>query len=331
MTQPEDKKKRNGSKLRKLRNILLKIIGVIVIAIVLFLGIVYITNIISTNSEAKKIEPYGQHVSVDGKNMNVFIQGEGKETIVLLPGYGTAAPALDFKPLISELSPYYKVVVIEPFGYGLSDITEKERSIENMVSETHEALQALHIERFILMGHSIAGIYGLDYVNKYPNEVSAFVGIDSSVPTQGGTDDEFPTEAYKLLKKSGFFRLLMKLSPDQLVTPTVDDETREQIRILSLKNMFNSNILSEGENFNHNFKAAQHLTFPKNLPVMFFLQANDTETEGWIPLHEEQVKNSVHGKVMTFDGGHYLHHTQSKEIVKNFRLYMEEIKEGSLK
>lgn len=33
------------------------------------------------------------------------------------------------------------------------------------------------------MGHSILGVYGLEYVNHYENEVSAFVGIDSSVPS----------------------------------------------------------------------------------------------------------------------------------------------------
>ncbi|MFJ6264486.1 alpha/beta hydrolase [Lysinibacillus xylanilyticus] len=312
--------------MKKAFNIIVKLLGVLAIAIVLFLAIVFIVNKVSNKSEQRKIESYGQSVTVDGKNMNVLIQGEGEETVVLLPGYGTAAPALDFEPLVKELSPYYKVIVIEPFGYGLSDVTEKERILENMVNEIHEALQSLNIDRYILIGHSISGIYGLDYVNKYENEVSAFVGIDSSVPTQGGTDDPFPSGTYKLLKKSGFLRLLMKLSPDQLVAPTVDDETREQIKILTLKNMFNPNILSEGEHFNPNFKAAENLTFPKNLPVIFFLQANDTETEGWIPLHEEQVKDSVHGKVITFEGGHYLHHTRSKEIVENFREFMKEVK-----
>jgi len=312
--------------MKKILSILLKIFGAIVILITLFIATVFIVNLFSNKSEAGKIQPYGQFVAVDGKNMNVLIQGKGEETVVLLPGYGTPAPALDFKPLIDELSPFYKVVVIEPFGYGLSDVTEKERTTENIVSEIHEALQQLNIHRYTLMGHSISGIYGLDYVNKYPNEVSAFVGIDSSVPTQGGNDAPFPTKTYKLLKKSGFYRLLMKLAPDQLIAPEVDDETREQIRILSLKNTFNPNNLNEGENFAPNFKATEKLTFPKELPVIFFLQANDTETKNWIPLHEEQVKNSVHGKVMTFEGGHYLHHTRSKEMVENFRKFMNEIK-----
>ncbi|MED3576139.1 alpha/beta hydrolase, partial [Cytobacillus praedii] len=172
--------------MKKTLILLLKTLGVIAIVIVLFLAAVFIGNMISNKSEQGKIESYGQSVQVDGKNMNVTIQGKGEETVVLLPGFGTAAPALDFKLLVDELSPFYKVVVIEPFGYGLSDETEKERSTENIVSEIHEALLQLNIDRYTLMGHSIAGIYGLDYVNKYPNEVSAFVGIDSSVPTQGG-------------------------------------------------------------------------------------------------------------------------------------------------
>ncbi|GGD62831.1 alpha/beta hydrolase [Paenibacillus nasutitermitis] len=313
--------------IKKVRNILLKIIGAIVIAIVLFLGIVYITNVISSNSEAKRIESYGQLVPVDGNNMNVLIQGKGEETVVLLPGYGTAAPALDFKPLIEELSPFYKVVMVEPFGYGLSDGTEKERSTANIVSEIHEALQSLSIDRYILMGHSIAGIYGLDYVNKYENEVSAFVGIDSSVPTQGGMDVKFPIKTFKLLKKSGFGRLMFKFGENPYAGLPYDNETKEQIRLLSLKNMYESTTLNEMEHIYPNFVAARNLKFQKNLPLLFFIQSNNTGVKDWIPLHEEQVKDSVHGKVITLDGDHYLHHTKSKEIVKDLREFMNEIKE----
>ncbi|MGC6590486.1 alpha/beta fold hydrolase [Paenibacillus sp. Dod16] len=325
MTQPEIKKTRNGSKIKKVRKISLKIIGAIVIAIVLFLGIVYITNVISSNSEAKRIEPYGQHVSVDGKNMNVLIQGEGKETIVLLPGYGTAAPALDFKLLIDELSPYYKVVAVEPFGYGLSDGTEKERTTENIVSEVHEALQQLNINQYMLMGHSIAGIYGIDYVNKYPNEVTAFVGIDSSVPTQPGMDVKFPLKTFAFLKNSGLQRLAVKLGGDPYAELPFDDHTVEQMKMLSNKNSNSSTMLNEMEHISSNFKGPQGLTFPKHLPLLLFVQANNAGVEGWIPLHEGQIKDSVHGKVITMDGSHYLHHTHYKEIAENFRTFMKEV------
>lgn len=166
--------------MKRLLKFMLKAIAVVVVLIVIFLGTVYTVNVFASKSEQSKIQPYGQSVAVDGKNMNVMIQGEGKETIVLIPGFGTASPALDFKPLIDQLSSHYKVVVVEPFGYGLSDVTDKPRTVDNITNEIHEALQQLKINKYILMGHSISGIYGLDYVNKYPNEVTAFAGIDTS-------------------------------------------------------------------------------------------------------------------------------------------------------
>nr|WP_245850725.1 alpha/beta hydrolase [Paenibacillus herberti] len=316
-------KKRKTKGMKKVLFILLKTLGVIAILIALFLAIVFVVNIISNKSEQAKIETYGQLVPVDGKKMNVLIQGKGEETIVLLPGYGTAAPALDFKPLVDELSPFYKVVVVEPFGYGLSDTTKKDRTTENIVSELHEALQGLKIDRYILMGHSIAGIYGLDYVSKYKNEVSAFVGIDTSVPTQGGMDVKFPIKTFKFLKQSGVARLISKLGPNPYDGLPFDDGIKEQMRLLANKNAFNTSLLNEMEHIKANFKAAEHLTFPKDLPILFFIQANNTDVEGWLPLHEEQVKDSIHGKVMTYEGGHYLHHTRSKEIVESLKGFME--------
>ncbi|KQO18621.1 alpha/beta hydrolase [Paenibacillus sp. Leaf72] len=310
--------------MKKWLRVLLKILAAIVIAIVVFMAIVFIVNKVSSKSEQGKIHAYGQLVPVDGKKMNVLIQGEGKETIVLLPGYGTAAPALDFKPLIDELSPSYKVVAVEPFGYGLSDGTDKERTTENIVNELHEALQALNIDRYILMGHSIAGIYGIDYANKYTSEVTAFVGIDSSVPTQPGMDVKFPLKTFGFLKQSGLQRLIVKTGSDPYEGLPYDEETKEQLSMLSLKNSNSPTMLNEMKNISSNFKAAEHLTFPKELPIIFFIQANNEDIPTWIPLHEEQIKDSMHGKVMTFEGGHYLHHTRSKEIAENLKAFMEE-------
>ncbi|WP_337032407.1 alpha/beta hydrolase [Paenibacillus illinoisensis] len=322
-------KKKTGNRLktRKVRNILLKIIAAIAIAIVLFLSIVYITNVTSRNSEAKKIESYGQHVSVDGKNMNVLIQGEGKETIVLLPGYGTAAPALDFKLLIDQLSPFYKIVAVEPFGYGLSDETEKERTTANIVSEVHEVLQQLDIKRYMLMGHSIAGIYGIDYVNKYPDEVTAFVGIDSSVATQPSiTDTPFPIKTFAFLRNTGLLRLMMNISESPYKGLAFDDQTVEKMKMISNKNMYNPTTLNEMDHIYSNFQGARDLTFPKDLPLLLFVQANNEDVEGWIPLHEGQIKDSVHGEVIPMDGSHYLHHTQFKKIAEDVRSFMNGVK-----
>ncbi|WP_408894906.1 alpha/beta fold hydrolase [Paenibacillus taichungensis] len=323
VTQETEKKQSGGSKTKKVLNILLKVLGAIVIVILLFVATVYSVNKISSHSEQKRMETYGQRVSVDGKQMNVSIQGKGEETIVLLPGFGTASPALDFKPLISELSPYYKVVVVEPFGYGLSDPTEKERSTANIVSEIHEALQSLHIDRYILMGHSISGIYSLDYVNKYPNEVSAFVGLDSSVPAISEQKiDSSDTQPIKWFRNLGFARLQLKLSADPYDGLPYDEQTKEQLNILIRKNMYNTTQLNEAESMYSNFKAAEQLTFPVNLPVLFFVQKNHPAAKNWIPEHEKLIENTVHSEVVLLEANHYLYRSHAKEIAEKFRGFM---------
>ncbi|PIH60649.1 alpha/beta hydrolase [Paenibacillus sp. LK1] len=326
VTQETEKKQSGRSKTKKVLNILLKVFGAIVIVILLFVATVYSVNKISSHSEQKRMETYGQRVSVDGKQMNVSIQGKGEETILLLPGFGTASPALDFKPLISELSPYYKVIVVEPFGYGLSDQTERERSTANIVSEIHEALQSLHIDRYILMGHSISGIYSLDYVNKYPNEVSAFVGLDSSVPTLSEQKiDSSDTQPIKWFRNLGFARLQLKLSADPYDGQPYDEQTKEQLNILIRKNMYNTTQLNEAESMYSNFKAAEQLTFPVNLPVLFFVQKNHPAAENWIPEHEKLIKDSAHGEVVLLEANHYLYRSHAKEIAENFMGFMKEI------
>lgn len=310
--------------MKRLFKFMLKAVAVVVLLIVVFLATVYVVNVVASKSEQSKIQPYGQSVAVDGKNMNVLIQGEGKQTIVLLPGFGTASPALDFKPLIEQLSSNYKVVVIEPFGYGLSDITDKPRTVDNITNEIHEALQQLNINKYILMGHSISGIYGLDYVNKYPNEVTAFAGIDTSFPTQ--PTEVMNTESVSLLQKSGFYRLLVKLNPALIMTPDVDEATKQQIKMITLKNTMNPDIVSEAQLLPTNFKAVQGLQFPKNLPVIFFLVQNDSEDKDWIPQHEEQIKNSVNGKIVPLEGTHYLHYTQSKPIADDLKKFIDSTK-----
>src|SRR5690625_7726321 len=99
-----------------------------------------------TAYEQKKYLPLGELVEVNGKNMHVSTKGEGDNTIVLMSGLGTAAPTLDFEPLLNELAKNNKVVVVELFGYGWSDITSKERTVENIVKEMRIVLKKSNIQ-----------------------------------------------------------------------------------------------------------------------------------------------------------------------------------------
>ena len=297
-------------------------LGVLVAIPVLLVTTTAVVNVVATSAEAASITDYGQRVPVDGKQMNVVLSGDGDQTIVLLPGLGTAAPGLDFQPLIDELDDTYRVVAVEPFGTGLSDPTDTERTAANITREVHEALQYLGVDRYVLMGHSIAGIYALTYSAAYADELVAFVGIDSSVPDQPGSDEPIPAGLISSLSALGITRALTALAPDPYAGLSFDEQTVSQMKLLSTKNAAAPTLINEMENTAANFAAVSGATFPAGLPVLLFVRANDTDVDGWVALHEQQAASVDTGQVIELTGDHYLHHTLSPEIAADTTAFL---------
>ena len=277
-----------------------------------------VVNVVASNSESSRIESYGQRVEVDGRKINVLVTGSGIKDVVLLPGFGTSSPVLDFAPLVRDLSKDHRVIVVEPLGYGLSDGTDRDRTTENIVQEVHGALQALNVNRYILMGHSIAGLYGIDYANRYPEEVSAFVGIDTSVPGQPGMDTEFPTGLMSVAKNLGLLRLITAVtsSDDNRV---YTEYAREQMQMLTNRNSMSPTYLNEMAHISSNFKNALGTAFPKDLPLLLFVVAENKQTPEWLDLHRGQAASVTDGTVVPLPGEHYLHHTHAGDIADGVR------------
>ncbi|WP_396124317.1 alpha/beta fold hydrolase [Bacillus pseudomycoides] len=204
-------------------------------------------------NERNKYPPLGQLVDVNGEKMHVYTKGEGENTIVLLSGAGTAALALDYEPLMHEISKNNRIVVIETFGYGWSDITNKERTVENIVEEIRDALKKANIEGpYILMPHSVSGIYSMYYANKYPDEIKAIIGIDCTLPQVVEYFNEpAPTmpQYLSVLAPTGIARLAVNMNPEKYL-PITDkgtyfDDNLKMIKSISAWNLANKNIVSE--------------------------------------------------------------------------------------
>ncbi|MDI2035751.1 putative aminoacrylate hydrolase RutD [Paenarthrobacter nitroguajacolicus] len=289
---------------------------------VLALGLATTTvlNVVASESESSKIESYGQRVDVDGRKINVLVTGSGLKDVVLLPGFGTSSPVLDFAPLVRDLAKDHRVIVVEPLGYGLSDGTDRERTTENIVQEVHGALQALQVNRYILMGHSIAGLYGIDYANRYPEEVSAFVGIDTSVPGQPGMDTQFPTGLMSAAKNLGLLRVLTAAGNSNPGT-AYTDYARDQMQMLTNRNSMSPTYLNEMGHIATNFQRALGTSFPKELPLLLFVVAENKKTPEWLELHQRQAASVTDGTVVPLPGEHYLHHTHAGEIADEVRAW----------
>ena len=310
--------------MKKIRTGALKALASVSVVLVVLVSIAFVLNVGSGRANVPTGEAGSQFVSVDGKNMSYSIRGNGNQTIVLLPGFGTSAPILDFTPLVNELAPDYRVVTIEPFGYGHSDGTDKDRTTANIVEEIHTAVQSLGIDEYILMGHSITGLYALDYTTKYRDEVTAFVGIDSSVPGQPNMDTTFPIEALRVGRQLGLAELLSRFVGGEAADAYLDPAAKEELRLLTAKNNFSDTYLNEMDHLSTNFADALGTTFPADLPILLFAVRN-SEVQGWTELHEKQAASVDHGEVVILDGDHYLHHTRSKEIGEHLKSFLDTV------
>ena len=161
----------------------IKVIVIIIVILMLFLTISFIRHKICLSNEKDLLTPLGELVEVDGHDMSIYIEGEGGHTLVFLSGSGTCSPILDFKSLYSLLSDDYRIVVVEKFGYGFSDIVDSDRDIDTVLGQTRTALDKAGINGpYVLCPHSMSGIEALYWAQQYPEEVEAIVGLDMAVP-----------------------------------------------------------------------------------------------------------------------------------------------------
>ncbi|ALC91490.1 alpha/beta hydrolase [Bacillus sp. FJAT-18017] len=306
------------------------------LAIAAAVGIWVIFSNSMTAYEKNKYPAIGQLVEVEGNNMHVYTKGNGDNTILLLGGLGTAAPSLDFDPLINELTKNNKVVVVEPFGYGWSDITSRERTVENIVEEIRTALEKLNIQGpYILMPHSISGIYSMYYANTYPDEVKGVIGIDPTLPKAlayfGETAPAMPAY-FSYVGPTGIARLALSLSPDNFLPiaegGTYTEENLKMTKAISAWKGNNKNVVDEANEIKRNIGKTVDMNFPANMPVLFFTTKEDKVTEDGknnVTFYETQLTNYPASKIVTLQGHHYLHWTRYKEMSKEVNEFIEEV------
>jgi len=265
--------------------------------------------------------------------MSVNIKGEEHNTtIVVLPGLGLHSPVLFYKSLTEILANDYKVVTIEPFGYGVSDLTDKERTAENIATEIHECLQELGINQFYLMAHSIGGIYSIVYDNIFKKEVLGFIGLDN---TPSNYEDfkgpSYPNELIPFLKifdKYHFWGLVpddqkMALFELERELP-YQNYTKEELEILININSYryvNPNNIDETNLSKDNVNSTKDLYF--HCPLLLFT-SNQTESaiSEWYALHENMINNNPNTDVIDKSNlislkntEHGFIHTQEKERI----------------
>lgn len=310
---------------RVLRKSLIVVLAMMII-LVLFVIISFVRHKICSSKEKDLRTPLGALVEVNGHNMSVYIEGKGDKTLVFLSGGGTCSPILDFKSLYSLLTDEYKIVVVEKFGYGFSDVVDEKRDIDTILSETRTALEKAEVQGpYILCPHSMSGLEALYWAQKYPEEVEAIIGLDMAVP---GYYDEMNIsipvmKAGQYGAALGITRWIPSLAEsDAMKFGTLSDKEKEIYRAVFYQRTATVTMINEMKTVKENANVVKENGVPQ-VPMLLFVSNGSGGTgfteERWRSIPKEYISASENARFIELDCPHYIHDYKYEEIGKEIR------------
>ncbi len=233
---------------------------------------------------------------VDIGNSQLFakVLGAGEPVVVMDAGYGDTSET--WKPIITEVAQFAKVVIYDRAGLGRSEKSTNLRTSQEMVKELRTLLHNLHLQPpFLFVGHSFGGINVRLYATEYPEEVAGLILIDST------------PEDYR-----------------QRFLPTMTKEFQQA---------YNQQFVLEGnydefmESLGQVKKTKKKLTVPVTVLAAGKKAHYSTESQAlWNNMQRELLEISTHSElVLAEKSAHYIHHDEPELVVHAIRQLVNQI------
>lgn len=176
-----------------------KRIGVGIVALMfLVLGTGLIVRSIAIQRAERDFPPPGRLVEVDGRLSHVQCSGVGSPVIVLEAGLDNQGSTTwtAVRPEIARIS---RTCGYDRAGFMWSERGREPRDAHRIADELHELLDAAgEAPPYVMVGHSLGGLYVRVYDHRYPGEVAGFVLVDPSHPDQ---QERFPAAVQERIRE----------------------------------------------------------------------------------------------------------------------------------
>ncbi|WP_211315922.1 alpha/beta fold hydrolase [Oceanobacillus chungangensis] len=282
--------------------------------------------------EIKETPPPGKLVVVNGHLMQVYTEGTGDTAIVFMSGGGTSAPTLDFKPLWSELLDQYQIAVIEKAGYGWSDIADVSRDIDVILEESRTSLEKSGIASpYVLAAHSMSGIEAIRWAQKYPEEVTAIIGLDPAIP--GSYENMvlpniFTQNLAVFAARTGLLRFIPDVANSSAAIQSgyLSAEEVDTYQALFYRRTLTSNMQEEVKQIKENAKKVNNDPVPFETPMYFFISdGEEIDVPNWQEILFSYTEDLIYGKHLTLDAGHYIHAWEPERIGKEIDQFLKQL------
>lgn len=125
----------------------------------------------------------GQSYDVGGYRLHLHCTGFGSPTVLLVGGLGERSSA--WRWVAEAIGPDTRVCAYDRAGQGWSQDAPVSEDGLQVAADLHALLGRAQVDDpYVLAGHSIGGVYALDFAARYPIDVAGLVLVDSATPEQ---------------------------------------------------------------------------------------------------------------------------------------------------
>lgn len=283
---------------------------------------IFFTNRILMILEQNKVSGK-KYYEKNGKRIFFYEAGQGSDLIVLLSGSGIACPFIDMQPIYaSTLQKKARVLVIDRLGSGLSDDTVQSRDIDTVSDELMKVIRARKkTGRIFLVGHSLASLFVMRMAQKYPEEISGILLMDSpSIMRAANFKDPLPKfilYTFQYCRIFGLLRLytaVKRLSIGIYRGNTKDAKIEE---IVMNKNYFSTAMLKERLGIQ---AYGKKILDNQIILVKSFIVYSNNDLAQWESSEYSYFKNLESFNVDT--NKHFFYHQNAELIVKKLEKLM---------
>ena len=122
--------------------------------------------------------PPGRQVEIDEGKLFLRCAGDGSPTVLLEAGAGL--DSRDWRAVQPGVAGFTKVCSYDRMGLGRSRGSLDALAEETVVTQLHDLLTTAGLRPpFVLVGHSMGGLYVREYEQSYPGDVVGMVLVDS--------------------------------------------------------------------------------------------------------------------------------------------------------
>lgn len=123
--------------------------------------------------------PIGQLVDIGGRRLHLNCTGRGSPTVVV--ENGSSSFSIEWALVQPAVSAFTRICTYDRAGYAWSDRGPEENTVEETMDDLHHLLAVAGVPGpYVLVGHSIGGMYVRAYQRRYPADVVGLVLVDAT-------------------------------------------------------------------------------------------------------------------------------------------------------